>query len=96
MKNIKNDWDVIIGGVVPIFTFIIIYMLNLLKVLSGWVGLGVFAFSLWICMILSIIGFISSIVRGYGVLNFRNFWFTPAILFFIFTIGINGLENIFN
>lgn len=92
----RNDWDIILGGIIPLASFAIIWLLTMLGYLSGWVGLGVFAFTAWIAMLLALIGLISSIWRGYGVLDVRNLWFIPGLAVFAFTIGANILEEIFN
>jgi hypothetical protein len=93
-KWLKNNIDIVLGGIFPIICFLVIWTLSFLDILSGWIGLGVFAFSLWICLLISLGCLIFSIWKNKKLLLLRNVWFLPSIILFISTIGINIFENV--
>lgn len=92
--KIKDNVDIVVGGILPIICFLIIWLLSFFNILSVWVGLGIFSFSLWICLILSIGGLLFSIWKDKKVLLLRNLWFLPSIILFVSTIGVNIFENV--
>ncbi|MFP4567947.1 MAG: hypothetical protein ACLFN8_03300 [Candidatus Woesearchaeota archaeon] len=88
---VRANWDIVLGGILPLSAFAVFWVFNILGLLTGWVGLGVFAFTAWISMFLSLFGLSSSILRGRGFFNLRNLWFVPGLVIFALTIGVNSL-----
>jgi hypothetical protein len=95
-KWIQQNWDILIGGIIPLIIFAVFMALQMLGILTGWVGLGVFGLTAWISMILSLTGLIASIWRGHGLINSRNLWFVPGLTIFALTIGANIVDDFFS